>query len=63
MPRERPFVQYHAPQHPVVACALREYDEEVSALNECIVLSKGNGRGGMDCVLEALEACTEKVSG
>eukprot|EP00752_Nemacystus_decipiens_P017805 g15963.t1 len=59
--RQRPFVmQYRAPQHPVVACALREYDQEVSALNECIVLSKGNGQGGMDCVLEALEACTEK---
>lgn len=55
-------VQYHAPQHPVVACVLGEYDEEVSTLNECIALSKGGGYGGMNCVLEALQTCTESVS-
>lgn len=58
---EIPVSQYHAPQHPVVACVLGEFDQQVSPLNECIVLSKGDGSGGMNCVLEALETCTENV--
>lgn len=53
--------QFRSPRHPVVACVLEAYDLEVSTLNECIMLSKGNGYGGIDCVLETLEACTLKV--
>ncbi|CAN0035859.1 unnamed protein product [Scytosiphon promiscuus] len=60
--RQRPLVmQFRAPRHPVVACALNEYDLEVSTLNECVILSKSNGYGGLDCVLETLEACTVKA--
>ncbi|CAN0256756.1 unnamed protein product, partial [Ectocarpus sp. 4 AP-2014] len=56
----RPLVmQYRAPQHPVVECVLSEYDLEVSAMNECIALSKNDGYGGINCVLEVLETCTE----
>ena len=55
--------QYTSPRHPVVACALSAYDVETSPLNECLLLSKGQGYGGLDCVLETLEACTQEVSG
>lgn len=30
-------------------------------MNECIALSKDDGYGGINCVLEALETCTEMV--
>ncbi|CAM9643795.1 unnamed protein product, partial [Pylaiella littoralis] len=60
--RHRPFVmQYHDPRHPVVACALGEFDAEVSSMNECIALSKADGYGGMNCVLKTLERCTDMV--
>ena len=55
--------QYTSPRHPVVACALAAYDLDVSPLNECLLLSKGEGYGGLDCVLKTLEACTQEVSG
>ena len=43
-------------------CVLDEYDLEVSKLNECVVFSKDKHDGGMGCVLDALETCTEKVT-
>ncbi|CAM9687217.1 unnamed protein product, partial [Laminaria digitata] len=60
--RQRSLVmQYTSPRHPVVACALTAYDLETSPLNECLLLSKGEGYGGLDCVLKTLETCTQKA--
>ena len=45
----------------MVACALAAYDKQTSSLNECVSESRGKGDGGLHCVLETLEACTEQA--
>lgn len=48
----------------MVECALAAYDKEKSVLNECLEKSEANrgSDGGLQCVLETLEACTKQVS-
>lgn len=48
----------------MVECALIAYDKQKSVLNECLRESEASKEsdGGLRCVLETLEACTQLVS-
>ncbi|CAM9980507.1 unnamed protein product, partial [Discosporangium mesarthrocarpum] len=61
MRRQRSLIlQYSKPHHPVLECVLKAYDDEGSEMNVCVEASM-EGFGGLECILEALEACTEEM--